>query len=698
MTNMTIFSSNIAIFCSFLNFIGASFAVTGPDASRSGAARVLRRPAHAFCSSSSANNTDRRFVRPAFGRWAPALAAVLIVACFATADATRTLTGRVDARRPGARGRPNVTQEDGALPDTPIHFPFLAAFSAAVHVDGFLTTHLFAGQRGTFKRQTTVDTVAAKRPTTPTGPTRPTRPTGPTGGKKIWGTSGVQATKGDGPCVPNTTNAGAGRRAKVSFAACDPDFHLFNKVPKFTDDVVTEDGAEESGVGNTNAPVGISTLLHDPADLARGDWETTPEGLKPFKIWFQQPKLGEPCVTKKIRSTIEGSTFFPDGIEQQYHWYVLTQKLGFVKLFPAGGGQCGGDNSLCDEKGRCLKDGEVPIWGYDGRTPGTLLRVITDLKFRQEAGDPTIIAPVTIVRQANALPPDCAGGALTGGSLNVDCKGAITSTHHHGMTSLAGFDGWADDVIRSGQHKDYVYPNDNGPRTNWYHDHGLRNTGFNVGNGLAGMYILHVPPDAEAGSYGERILPRWDDSVCKVETQEPGNLAGSKGAGTKCFELMFQLGEGRWSNEGGETAGIPVKEGTCRGDYQIEGNIWKTDVITVNGLPWPKIKVFGDRLYRLRVLDASITRSYRLRLTGGGGCAKMLVIGTDTELLQTPVQVTTFDINVAERYQVVVDFRSCSSGDVITLRNANDFLNNEDYRYTGEFLFISVWAIAMMTS
>lgn len=183
--------------------------------------------------------------------------------------------------------------------------------------------------------------------------------------------------------------------------------------------------------------------------------------------------------------------------------------------------------------------------------------------------------------------------------------------------------------------------------------------------------------------------------MCKVETQEPGNLAGSKGAGTKCFELMFQLGEGRWSNEGGETAGIPVEEGTCRGDYQIEGNIWKADVITVNGLPWPKIKVFSDRLYRLRVLDASITRSYRLRLTGGGGCAKMLVIGTDTELLQTPVQVTTFDINVAERYQVVVDFRSCSSGDVITLRNANDFLNNEDYRYTGEFLFIYVWAIAM---
>lgn len=30
------------------------------------------------------------------------------------------------------------------------------------------------------------------------------------------------------------------------------------------------------------------------------------------------------------------------------------------------------------------------------------------------------------------------------------------------MTSLPGFDGWADDVTESGQHKDYVYSNDNG--------------------------------------------------------------------------------------------------------------------------------------------------------------------------------------------------------------------------------------------
>lgn len=46
-----------------------------------------------------------------------------------------------------------------------------------------------------------------------------------------------------------------------------------------------------------------------------------------------------------------------------------------------------------------------------------------------------------------------------------------------------------------------------------------------------------------------------------------------------------QLGEVRFSNEGGITAdaGVIVEEGSCRVDYEIEGNIWKADIITVNG-------------------------------------------------------------------------------------------------------------------
>lgn len=34
------------------------------------------------------------------------------------------------------------------------------------------------------------------------------------------------------------------------------------------------------------------------------------------------------------------------------------------------------------------------------------------------------------------------------------------------------------------------------------------------------------------------------------------------------------------------------------------------------------------------------------------GCAKLIVVGTETELLTTPKEVQSLDINAGERYQV----------------------------------------------
>jgi hypothetical protein len=57
--------------------------------------------------------------------------------------------------------------------------------------------------------------------------------------------------------------------------------------------------------------------------------------------------------------------------------------------------------------------------------------------------------------------------------------GRPLSTHCHGMKSLPPFDGWADDIICSGESKDYIYPNSN-PVLAWYHDHAFAQTGPNV--------------------------------------------------------------------------------------------------------------------------------------------------------------------------------------------------------------------------
>ena len=66
-----------------------------------------------------------------------------------------------------------------------------------------------------------------------------------------------------------------------------------------------------------------------------------------------------------------------------------------------------------------------------------------------------------------------------------------TSVHLHGSASLPQFDGYANDITRPNQFKDYQYPNLQEYRTLWYHDHAAHITAQNVYSGLAGMYLIH---------------------------------------------------------------------------------------------------------------------------------------------------------------------------------------------------------------
>ena len=57
------------------------------------------------------------------------------------------------------------------------------------------------------------------------------------------------------------------------------------------------------------------------------------------------------------------------------------------------------------------------------------------------------------------------------------------------------------------------------------------------------------------------------------------------------------------------------ENGTLAYDDHTESGLWG-DIILVNGRPWPVMQV-KRRIYRFRILNASISRSYRLRLGGG---------------------------------------------------------------------------------
>jgi FtsP/CotA-like multicopper oxidase with cupredoxin domain len=108
-------------------------------------------------------------------------------------------------------------------------------------------------------------------------------------------------------------------------------------------------------------------------------------------------------------------------------------------------------------------------------------------------------------------------------------------------------------------------------------------------------------------------------------------------------------------------------------------------VILVNGVPWPNMKV-EQRKYRFRVLNASISRGYRLKLSNG---QPFQVIATDGGLMASPQTVTQITVGMAERYEIVVDFANIKAGQKIQLVNSG-VKNATDYDHTGKIMQFEV--------
>ena len=217
-----------------------------------------------------------------------------------------------------------------------------------------------------------------------------------------------------------------------------------------------------------------------------------------------------------------------------------------------------------------------------------------------------------------------------------------TSTHLHGSASLPQFDGYANDVSHPGDYKDYWYPNWQPARTLWYHDHNVHTTAQNAYSGLAAHY--HMTDAAE-----KALLPQGHYDVAVTVS-----------------DAMF------------------AANGKLAYDDNSESGLWG-DIILVNGKPWPVLKV-KPKIYRFRILNASIARSYRFRLSNG---APMHVVATDGGLMPKTQSVTSFRQGGGERYEILVDFRKYPVGTTIDLNNlSND--NNVDYDYTHKVMRFQV--------
>lgn len=186
----------------------------------------------------------------------------------------------------------------------------------------------------------------------------------------------------------------------------------------------------------------------------------------------------------------------------------------------------------------------------------------------------------------------------------------------------------------------YTYPMNQRAATLWYHDHRMGFTGASVWRGLAGFHLVH---DDE-----EEALPL------------------PRGA----RDLPLMITDRSFDADG--TFRYPSVDRTLRqipGVHAPYANGVLGDVILVNGTPWPVHQV--ERLrYRLRLLNASNSRNYRLALypppPGGAG---LVQIGGDGGLLTAPIPHHTIDTAPAERFDVVVDFARYRPGTRVRLVN-----------------------------
>jgi spore coat protein A len=267
----------------------------------------------------------------------------------------------------------------------------------------------------------------------------------------------------------------------------------------------------------------------------------------------------------------------------------------------------------------------TPILGYDGIFPGPTIE--------SRRGQPIV------VRHRNELP-------------------VPTVVHLHGGHTAPEHDGWPLDLVLpvgdstdwTGHHgmvgetsageRDHVYPMDQRAATLWYHDHRMDFTGPAVYRGLAGFHIVRDEvEDALPLPRGERELPLM---ICDRSFAADGGFA------------YPSLDRGMRSLPGVEA------------DW-MEGVLG--DVVLVNGAPWPVHDVDAAR-HRLRILNASGARRYRLALTvPGGPDLPMTQIGSDGGLLAAPVVHDAIELASAERCDVVVDFSAVPVGTEVTMTN-----------------------------
>ncbi len=300
------------------------------------------------------------------------------------------------------------------------------------------------------------------------------------------------------------------------------------------------------------------------------------------------------------------------------------------------------------------------VWTFDGTMPPKLLQA--------RVGEPILF------RHFNTLPVDPAA--------NNGFGAHTITTHEHNGHNPAESDGFAGAFFFPGQFYDYHWPmqlagadsintDASDPRagrpdgaggitrirgdwreiasTHWFHDHMLDYTAQNVYKGNAAM--MNYYSSVDRGREGFQ---------CHYSNAGNPNLCLPSGTdldwGNRDYDVNLVIADKAWNAAG-----------------QLFFNIFNTDgflgdQVLVNWTWKPYLEVRGRR-YRFRILNGAVSRNFQLALvTSSGVRVPFHMVANDGNIMEHAVRFPNAQSQdlpeqaIAERYDIVVDFRSFAPG------------------------------------
>jgi bilirubin oxidase len=188
-----------------------------------------------------------------------------------------------------------------------------------------------------------------------------------------------------------------------------------------------------------------------------------------------------------------------------------------------------------------------------------------------------------------------------------------TTVHWHGLHIPATSDGSPLNPVKPGESQDYVFKIPVGTAgTYWYHPHPDMTTTEQVAKGLYGALVIRPAADPLEGIRDRLLILSDNRFLADGSVDLPDHMSPA----------------GHVDSENGR-----------------EGN-----VLLVNGQAMPTLSIRPGELQRLRFINASAARIYRLAIPG----RKLVHVGSDGGLFATPREVDDLLVANSERVEILV--------------------------------------------